>query len=638
MNTVTWDNACAKAEEFIATIPPYPGQFAGRGIVICAGGPKYFTNAWICINMLRRWGCKLPIQIWHLGPGEMNSKMRSLVAPLGVECVDALALSEKHPARILNGYEVKPYSLIHCPFKEILLLDADNVPLVNPEFLFETPQYRKTGAIFWPDFNRLGSDRAIWKLCGVKFRDEPEFESGQIVINKETCWRALKLTMWYNEYSDFFYQHVHGDKETFHLAFHKVNKPYSMVDIPLKALECTMCQHDFEGNRIFQHRNLHKWDYNGENRHINGFQYEEICLGYLSELKTVWDGSSECRRIDLPNVSDDFRKVAERIVGREFDYHRVGYNRRTMVFLENGMIGQGAAHCEWYWDLKRERGGVVLEISSVNELTCRLSEGPDQIWRGRWVSHEKMPIELSPNGKVVNKATSLFIVSLPRSLSTVVYQAARRATGLRESLWSRDGEILNVDRLAFSTASDNAGEKFIRRAEQPDLFHKTTAFLNDVTKPTGYIYKDVVQPFILSEWQGSKTFNMIRIRRDVAEVAYSMLAQRWSYPRKIAENTSDLEFSVVQGLVHADVALDAVGGKHIDFDDLIVNENPLNKALATFYRDGDIRRIKYIDDNFKRMRQQITERRKSERYRKLAEYVEEARRLISEREQSAILT
>jgi hypothetical protein len=40
-----------------------------------------------------------------------------------------------HPS--LGGWQLKPYSIVHCPFREVLFLDADNVPLRDPTFLFE---------------------------------------------------------------------------------------------------------------------------------------------------------------------------------------------------------------------------------------------------------------------------------------------------------------------------------------------------------------------------------------------------------------------------------------------------------------------------------------------------------------------
>lgn len=193
-----------KGERFLKNVPRYPGGFQGRGIVICGGGTRFFTNAWVCINMLRKLGSSLPIQLWYLGRQELDERMEALVKPLCVQCVDALRVRETHPARILNGYELKPYAILHSPFKEVLLLDADNVAVVNPEFLFRTQQFKETGAIFWPDYGRLSRKRSIWKICGITYRDEPEFESGQIVVDKARCWQALCLAMWYNEHSDYF--------------------------------------------------------------------------------------------------------------------------------------------------------------------------------------------------------------------------------------------------------------------------------------------------------------------------------------------------------------------------------------------------------------------------------------------------
>ena len=278
------------AQRFIANLPPYPGGFEGRGIVICGGGVRMFTNAWVCIHMLRRLGCTLPIQLWHFGERELDGHMRALVAPLGVECVDAERQQRHHPARFPHTWALKPYALLHSPFKELLLLDADNVPVANPESLFETPQFRRTGAVLWPDFGRLERGRAAWKLFGVPYRDECEVESGQVLMNKERCWRALNLCLWYNQHSELFYNYVHGDKETFHLAFRKLNVPYAMPARRIYRLPGVMCQHDFQGRRVFQHRNGAKWNLFGPNRRIPGFWFESECREFLKQLAERWDG------------------------------------------------------------------------------------------------------------------------------------------------------------------------------------------------------------------------------------------------------------------------------------------------------------------------------------------------------------
>lgn len=394
---LTEADARQRAEHFIASIPPYPGGYQGRGIVICAGGSKYFPSAWVCLRMLRRLGCTLPVQFWHLGPGELDERMRTLVSPYQVECIDARQLSKRKPARILGGWELKAYALLHCPFREVMLLDADNVPVVDPSVLFDTPEYHACGALFWPDHGRLAPDRDIWRLCGIDYRDEPEFESGQIVLNKEVTWRALCLAHWYNEYSDFFNQHIYGDKETFHLAFRKLDLPYAMPGRGIHQLRGTMCQHDFAGRRVFQHRNMAKWNLHGYNPFVVDFFHEAECRSFLEELAAQWDGEvSHVPRFAFDAASVDARLVARELTTKDYVYHRVGYDQRPMDFLPDGLVGRGEAGAEVYWSLEARPDGWHLALSSQTELTCDLRREADGVWRGRWERHERMPIEISP--------------------------------------------------------------------------------------------------------------------------------------------------------------------------------------------------------------------------------------------------
>jgi len=164
------------------------------------------------------------------------------------------------------------------------------------EYLFDAPPYRRLGAAFWPDFDRLEPHRAIWRICGVPYRDEPEVESGQLIIDKRRCWQPLQLAMHLNEHSDFYYDYVHGDKETFHMAWRMLGRDYAMVPHPLRPLDRTMCQHDFRGRRVFQHRNLAKWVLGPGNPRIPGFRFEDVCLGFLDELAAECKAGNSIRR------------------------------------------------------------------------------------------------------------------------------------------------------------------------------------------------------------------------------------------------------------------------------------------------------------------------------------------------------
>jgi hypothetical protein len=291
-----WEAHRRLAREYLNSLPPFPEQFDGRGIVICAGGTRYFACAYVAAKMLRHVGCSLPIQFWHLA-NEIDDQMRSLVAPLGVACIDADALNRRRsrPYRILQGWELKSFAILHSPYREVLLVDADNIPVLDPSFLFQTPEFQEHGAIFWPDdVFPFGPNSPVWEIFEVPPRNEPQFESGQLVIDKRRTWRALNLAMHYNEHSDFYYRHVHGDKETFHLAFLRTNTPYAMPSRPVhvsrRGARAVFFQHDFSGRRVFQHRIGDKWRLDGKNRHIADFWFEDLCRHFIAELAARWSG------------------------------------------------------------------------------------------------------------------------------------------------------------------------------------------------------------------------------------------------------------------------------------------------------------------------------------------------------------
>jgi hypothetical protein len=402
-------------QEVIDNCPEYPEErFSGRGVVICGGGVTYFTCAWVAVCMLRKMGCYLPVELWHLGNmdpdnPEMCEHMEDLMVPLGVKCIDANKVNREYPLSISDGWEdhpgwtLNPYSIINSSFREVLFLDADNVVTCNPEYLFDSPQYKKTGAIFWPDYLRLAPDREIWKIMDVPYQDEAEFESGQIIIDKSRCWKALQLTMHLNEHSRYYYQHIHGDKDTYHMAWRKLNKEYSITDVPIYDIAgCVMCQHDFDGKIVFQHRNLAKWTLNVKmNRKLSraGFQYETNCFRYISMLSQLWNGIVEN---PIP-LSKEATELFYRVVTQErYMYVRVGYDKRPIQLLENGKIGDGARRLETDWKIEETPNGLKLHIIGQNGIQCTLTLGDKGVFTGKWLTHERMPIELIPMKKAKN--------------------------------------------------------------------------------------------------------------------------------------------------------------------------------------------------------------------------------------------
>ncbi len=446
----------------IAHLPEAPGDWQGRGIVICGGGIRYFLCAWVCINMLRKQGCDLPVELWHLNSAEMNDAMQALVEPLGVRCINAQQVHTRFPARVPGGWELKAFALLHSAFREVLLLDADNVPIVDPNFLFETKQFLETGAIFWPDYGRFAPSHSIWALTGVEYRDEPEFESGQIVIDKARCFRPLSLAMWFNEYSDFWFQHIHGDKDTFHLAWRRLDAPYAMPEKGIYPLPFTMCQHDFLGRRIFQHRNNFKWNVRGNPR-IPGFSQEPECLQFIEEVTPHWTLIAPVSRYSPDGRPPEERQAAEELIGGRWVYQRVGYDQRPMLFLADGIVGEGLARMEIFWDIAREDDELSLKIHSDSSLTCRLIRARNGVWHGRWENQERMPVRLIPADlPSTTEPESVRMRDAIRVLTRAPHRYSRVGYDSRVMIFQPDGSIgQGRDRMELRWELHELGDRLL---------------------------------------------------------------------------------------------------------------------------------------------------------------------------------
>jgi hypothetical protein len=370
------------------------GRFEGRGIVICAGGARLFTCAWVCIALLRgKMGCTLPIEVWHLGPEELGPAMRGMLEELGAQAIDALEVAKRHQVQCLGGWELKTYALMHSRLREVLLLDADNVAVKDPSYLFERAEYQETGAMFWPDIIRLSRTSPIWAISGLSFYEGAAFESGQLVLDKSRCWRALCLAHWMNQHSDAFYEVLYGDKDTFLTAWLMLGQAFHVVRHKAKLLDFTLCQRDPDGAVLFQHRNSAKWILRGNNPRVEGFRFEDECLELIKKLNSVWDG----RVFNPPARSECALKLERHLAEvREFRFVRVSSDERRMELLRGNRIGAGISGHELYWWIADGEQGPELIVEGDGYRSCVLRCSDDGTWRGQYLSRPEMPVELIP--------------------------------------------------------------------------------------------------------------------------------------------------------------------------------------------------------------------------------------------------
>jgi hypothetical protein len=227
---------------------------------------------------------------------------------------------------------------------------------------------------------------------------------------------------------------------------------------------------------------------------------------------------------------------------------------------------------------------------------------------------------------------SLLIISLPRSMSTITHRIAVQVLGLQAPVWTSAGEILNNDRFVMHGCRTEYGLKFTDPETQPDLAQRLFAFLDQTIRTTGFAYKDVVQPLVISKWltMENRGLAVLRIRRNLVDVGYSMLKNGWLYPaeRFSLETGADLEKAFLLGLLHAEAALDAVPAVEVCYNDLIRDESALLAALQTLAPHRGITGLTYIDAKFRQASEERLRIRETERYRLLQARLEEVRQSV----------
>ena len=369
-------------------------SFAGRGIVVCAGGARILTNAYVLVRMLRdTLDCTLPIEIWHMGSMEMPPLIAGLLEGLGCRIVDANEVSKKHPAAIYDGWQLKSYALLHSAFDDTLLLDADQVPLIDPETVFEWPEYRRAGAVFWPDIIELSARNPVWELVGLEPEDIRSWETGQIAVNKSRHWKSLWLVFEFNQRAEMFYDLVYGDKDTFLIAWLMTGAEHAFVPHPPFVDERYLVQRDFAGGGAFQHRTNCKWSLHEAPDCPPGFVHQDTCERYLDDLRKVWNGFV----FTPPSRSHDAMETErELILQRAFTCFLGEAPPAEIELLDGHQIGKGRDFHWFNWYVESVAGGCRLVICDRTRPSFVLTRTPDGLWLGNALTAKASNVVLQP--------------------------------------------------------------------------------------------------------------------------------------------------------------------------------------------------------------------------------------------------
>lgn len=231
---------------------PPPPATQDRGIVISAGG-KYAEWGLVNARWIRDLHISLPIQVWHLGPHEIPSRLRKHFKALDVELVDAHEVRRTHWHRTLKGWSLKQYAAMRAPFQTVLSLDADAFITADPSTLiFDDPDFQQIPAFFCADVHPCRKSNWAYVHANVPVPAK-EMESGFFAWDRSDprTWQAIQMTHWLAEHSEIWDRLLHGDKDRPYLAFQTLNVPYLFADHP--TWEGWGIRHFWKGTAICDH-------------------------------------------------------------------------------------------------------------------------------------------------------------------------------------------------------------------------------------------------------------------------------------------------------------------------------------------------------------------------------------------------
>jgi alpha 1,2-mannosyltransferase len=376
----------AAIAERLCNPPIFPeGRFAGRGIVTCAGGQRYFACAWVLISILRHvYRTNLPIQVWHLGRNEMSEAMQLMLEEQGAEVVNAETVLHRYPATIAGAWPLKAYAIAHSRFHEVIFLDADTVPFVDPGVLFDWESYSRCGLLLWPDVIDLRKRNPIWTVLGLEPRNCKSVDSGVIAIDKRRAWRILDLAMVLNEYWREAYKYLHGDKDTFLIAALLTGASQPAIEHRPLAADGDLIQRAPNGDPFLQHRTGSKWKLFGTNQQLIDQDLARSCEEAITELRRRWTGAI----FNAPPRTQR-AKAAETELSRQrrFRYDVSNGKPRDLELLSAGAIGGGRTEIEQHWAVVEREGDLVLQFFSGSRRVVELLRQPDGSWRGASLGH-----------------------------------------------------------------------------------------------------------------------------------------------------------------------------------------------------------------------------------------------------------
>ena len=139
-------------KHLVSSIPTMPlGVFKGRGVVMLSNAEQ-LQYAATSLGMLQLLGSHLPVELWMLNHTAAKADWCTELVAQGVACRFISDYVQNASEILQFRYQHTAVALLFSSFAEILYLDSNTLPVVNPDNVFDSWAFTSTGAVLWPDF------------------------------------------------------------------------------------------------------------------------------------------------------------------------------------------------------------------------------------------------------------------------------------------------------------------------------------------------------------------------------------------------------------------------------------------------------------------------------------------------------
>lgn len=259
---------------FVSQIPELaqklPYANGTRGIAVAASGsllPVFLVS----LKMLRRTGSILPVEIFMESKDMYEKEICEIVLPpMNATCMILSEVLEAVPTRLkMSRYQLKALALALSSFDDVLLLDADNLPIERPEHLLNSEPFLSKGFVSWPDYWANTASPQFYEISSQtvpRTSERAASDAGQLLLSKGKHAPTLLLILYYNHYGPSHYYKllsqspgVEGandetDKETYLAAAMSLNASFHTVATNIATLGYTRIQDkEFKRTGMVQH-------------------------------------------------------------------------------------------------------------------------------------------------------------------------------------------------------------------------------------------------------------------------------------------------------------------------------------------------------------------------------------------------